>query len=451
MDGPTLDVHVHDPKHLGTPSASAHVALDKPAIRADSVHRSTNAFWTHDVRWHALDKQLLLTVPYQEYGADGTFTQGGRVFEIERSAIRVRSTRGLPWLMSPNGAAASIHASGLQLGHGAGHDLWTSHVDAQLLNDRPMPGAPRAIARIRYPSARPTYDRHADALKAQLEVVAGDRDPQTGAASASFEINVHAALETVGALLVARSQEIARSSNTQARSCRIEIFDIMNVATAKKLAALVETTSCGDAFGDQPAFSTPHALVLTRQEHHYATPNELTASRLVLNTLDLRQPTRPVIRGPFRTPEGEYVLRAFGDGVRVVYGFRVAAPAATQAQPVGRFYIRFVDFSDPAAPRFGEPIATRGELIGWNGDMLYVREAQWRGETAEYTVHRFVLQGDGVVQHAESGIEERSVYDSDRVSGVQDEDRVVDSSGDEILLIGHGAIRRIPRAPLPLP
>jgi len=364
----------------------------------------------------------------------------------------VRDARGLPWLISARGTTASVHESGLLLGDGPVHDLWTNHIDAQLLNDHRMPGVPRAIARVRYPAARPTYDRHTDALTAELEVVAGDRDPQTGVASASFEVSAHAALDTAGALLVATSHEIARSENTPARHCRIEIFDVTKVAAAKKVATLVETTLCngGRSLSDQPAFSTPHALVYARHEHHYATPTEVTASSLAFNTLDLREPAQPVIRGPFRTPEGEYVLRAFGDGVRMVYGFRVALPAANQAQPVGRFYIRFVDFSDPAAPSFGEPIATRGELIGWNGDMLYVREAQWRGETAEYNVHRFVLQGDGVIQYAESGIAERSVYNSNRVSGVEDEDSIADWSGDEILLIGHGVVRRIPRAALPL-
>ena len=447
-EGSALDVYVHDPARLGTPTATAHVALARPALRADSVHRSEHAFWVSSARWHTLGKQQLLSIPFQEYGTDGAFMQGGQTFEIEPVAVRARDRRDWPWLLSPNGDTTYIHESGLRLGERGALDLWTRHLDAQLLNDRRRPDVPRGIARIRYPGARPAYDPQTDALKAQLEVVAGDRDPQTGAAGASFEISAHAALYTVGSLLIATSQELVRWDNRPASPCHFEIFDVTKVATAKKVASLVESELCDAAhsLNDQPAFSTPHALVFTRAEHHYKTPHEVNASRLAFTTLDLRDPARPLLRAPFRTPEGEYVLRAFGDGVSVVYGFYVGAQAKNAARPVGRFYIRFVDFSDPAAPKLGEPIAMRGELIGWNGDMLYVREAQWRGETPKYDVHRFVLQGNGVVQYAESGIDEQSVYNYDRVTGVEADDQVVDTSGDEIVLIKQGAIRRIPRA-----
>lgn len=450
-EGPALDVYVHDPERLGTPKATAHVALARPALRADSVHRSEHAFWASGARWHTLGKQQLLSIPFQEYGADGAFTQGGQTFEIEPGAVRARDRRDWPWLIGPNGETTYIHESGLQFGETKALDLWTRHLDAQLLNDRRMPDVPRGVARIRYPSARPEYDPLADALSGQLELVAGDRDPQTGAASASFETSAHAALYTVGSLLIATYQELVRWDNKPASPCHFEIFDVTKVATAKQVASLVESELCdaAHALNDQPAFSTPHALVFTRSEHHYKTPHEVNASRLVFTTLDLRDPARPLLREPFRTPESEYVLRAFGDGVSVVYGFHVATSAKDAAQPVGRFYIRFVDFSDPAAPKLGAPIAMRGELIGWNGDMLYVREAQWHGETPQYDVHRFVLQGDGAVQYAESGIDEQSVYNADRVPGVEPDDEVVDASGDEIVLIKQGAIRRIPRAALP--
>lgn len=439
-EGPALDVYAYQLAQLDREPAHARVELAKPAPGDNDAF---NRFWVESARFHQLDARHithwrkvvtretiparhLLAVPFQEHGAGGRLELGTQVFELDGPSLRHASRyEGQLWFTHSNHAGVLSNRTGVRLANllepeafkTKRHRPWQHTIDAELLE--PVYG----LARLLYPSASSQYDPHTGALFASLEIVAADLEEPV-----LFDVSGNARLDTVGSLLIASSQEIAHSERKRPRPCRFEIFDA-TPKKVRKLATHLDTVLCDEAHAltDQPAFSTPRALVFARTEN----------DQLAFHALDLRQPATPVMRGPFPTPEGEHALGSFGDGTRITYGFRVRVVSANAQPPVARYYVRSVDFSDPTAPRFGEPVAVRGEPIAMVGKTLYTREAQWRGQAAEYTVHELRVHA-GKVETRASGLDEHAVRALDRPPEMEPDAVIADRLGYKWVQIRHG-------------
>lgn len=461
-EGKTLDVYVHDLAKLSGPAANARDALDKPELRADSVLPSTSHYyWVHSARWHTVGKKLLLSVPFQEHGRGGRYRDGTQLFEIDRASVRARAPLDTRlWLTRADGTALGSYDGGLALetiaetepstpAAGVRRDLWTRHLDAQVLIHNRPDDVPRGIARIRYPHPSGAYDPHTDALLAQLEFVPGDRDPQTGAPSAAFPISGNARLDAVDWTLIASSQEIARSENKPTRPCRFDVFDTSTLEGITKPVTLVSNELCSEqrALSDYTVLTAGHGLVFAWTERQYDGPHEIVGQRLAFYVLDVHDPKAPFFRGPYHTPAAEYTLGAFneGDGV-VLYAFRLPAASSNPKQPLAHFYARRINFLHASGPIFEEPFSIRGEPFAIRGVQLFTREAQWRGDTAEHSLHLLVLRQHGF-EEGPAPASQLDVFQLERrAPGVEEDDIIVDLSGDDMLVIKQGVIRRLPRS-----
>ena len=123
------------------------------------------------------------------------------------------------------------------------------------------------FARLRSSARSPTYDPHADAPMAQLEIVAGREEPNFGPALASFPISGNAHLHSVGDLVVAIAQAVRHGDPESRGACQDAIIDAAAKPAPTKLAVLMDSELCTarDLIEEQPAFASSSALVFVRR------------------------------------------------------------------------------------------------------------------------------------------------------------------------------------------
>lgn len=392
-DERTLRIDFLDAQQLASPRAQVQSTL--PAAEWGARYHEPLA-----ARVFERGASTLLAVPV----IDPSYPDSGRgstqLFELKGDRFtRFVQFPGELWLAPRTAPATLLTEDGLAFASLASPpaaqrlgelELWAVHTLAMAL--------PGGSARVRAPRGTLTSES-----VGRLEFVPRGSDPQTGRAIASFALPTEAQLHRVGSTLVAISRETKEGD--QARThCRIQVFDtrdfraVRRVATLDRHASLCETT---DLF-----LPLSNALLFVSPERRYA-GREPSSSRFSLHVLDLRDAQNPRWHGPFRTPEGEFALRAHVRGSQLVYAYRVAAGTTRPAW--AHHYLRAVDLSDPTLPRFDPPVSVAGEVMALAGDAIYTRDAAWTNTGLSYSMRKLRVRGRKAVLLASHALAGREV------------------------------------------
>jgi hypothetical protein len=307
-------------------------------------------------------------------------------------------------------AGNSLHAGAQLEGH-----LWMArdpgraqvlHGDELRLYDLRDPERPRAlsrfalhssfataalvaggVARLRWPAQGSAYDPVSEAPLGQLEFVAADQDPGRGAARSVLPIEGRARLHRVGSRLVGITQALRAGSVD--RPCTVRVFDVPAIERARLSAVIRDDSLCDvtHALADQPAYALKHALVFVRTESYYRDPQTLEAKRFAFFVLDLADVAHPRLRGPYRTPRGEWARAVFVENGALHYAYSLVADGSTPERPEVHHYLRSVQL-EAETPLLGEPVSLPGQVWRLEGDALFTRDAEFHGGEVRMRLHR---------------------------------------------------------------
>jgi hypothetical protein len=378
-------VSLFDSARLTTPLAVSGDALPAPG-RADVEERY---YQTADAKLFERTSTSLLTLPLTSDGEPTSGRGATQLFELTDDRItRAGRLEGDLWLAPSAAPATLLTQDGLAFVSLADPraaqrlgsvELWPTFERALTL--------PGGIARVR--ALRAVFAPRDENMQGRLELVPRGSDPQTGPVSASFALPVEAQLRRVGPLLVSIGRKAEEGGDEPAVYCRIEVFDTRELGAARRVATLHQHASLCEK---QDLFlPLTNALVFVSPERRYqGRGREPTSSRFALHVLDLSDPQYPRFHAPFRTPDGEFALRAFARDSQLVYSYRVAAGAAPPAQ--AHHYLRVIELSDPSRPRFDAPVSVAGEVMALAGDGIYTRDASWTDAGLTYSLRKLIVR-----------------------------------------------------------
>jgi len=252
-------------------------------------------------------------------------------------------------------------------------------------------------------------------LTALVELVPNDRDPQSGAAVAAFEVPLLGQLVRVGQLLISLSPTIRTLRDDSGRIAEtvptvvVDVFDVSEPAhpshTATLNVAWPGTVVCSDALGASCLYrakldviTIPNGLVLPW--HLLSDDPEVDSSDIHFSVLDLRDAAHPSMHETAHDGAGT-LKSAFAQDSSLYYSFYVPTGevlpdvGAHSAREIGAaYYYRTIDLRDPSDPQLKAAQRIPGELLAVSDQHeLYASDRVLDGEEPRAWLHKLTVDG----------------------------------------------------------
>jgi hypothetical protein len=252
-------------------------------------------------------------------------------------------------------------------------------------------------------------------LTALVELVPNDRDPQSGAAVAAFEVPLLGQLVRVGQLLISLSPTIRTLRDDSGRIAEtvptvvVDVFDVSEPAhpshTATLNVAWPGTVVCSDALGASCLYrakldviTIPNGLVLPW--HLLSDDPEVDSSDIHFSVLDLRDAAHPSMHEIAHDAAGT-LKSAFAQDSSLYYSFYVPTGevlpdvGAHSAREIGAaYYYRTIDLRDPSDPQLKAAQRIPGELLAVSDQHeLYASDRVLDGEEPRAWLHKLTVDG----------------------------------------------------------
>jgi hypothetical protein len=128
-----------------------------------------------------------------------------------------------------------------------------------------------------------------------------------------------------------------------------------------------------------------------------------------LLVLDLGDPANPFWRDEIALPEDEDDATILASGATLYVNTRELHVVEGDPRPYWRYYLRTIDFADPAAPVISERINIPGVLLRVDGDTIYTADLVYGETVTETTLNRLTVQGGKAFLDATRRFESRHV------------------------------------------
>ncbi len=112
-----------------------------------------------------------------------------------------------------------------------------------------------------------------------------------------------------------------------------------------------------------------------------------------IDTVDVSNPDNPRLAPSVELPRQDEGVSVLADGETLHITVKRPVTVESDDRPYVRYYVKSIDFADPAQPDLGNALNVPGELVAVDGNEFYTKDLLWGEQVAETAIAHLEIAG----------------------------------------------------------